>query len=78
MPLINCEINLILNWCDKCVLSNDTKATIFAITNTKFYVPVVTLWTQDNAKLHEQLRSSFKRKINWKKYQPKVSPERRN
>ena len=35
MPLINCEINLILNWSKNGVLSNDTKATTFAITNTK-------------------------------------------
>ena len=32
MPLINYEINLILTWSEKCVLSNDTKATTFAIT----------------------------------------------
>ena len=51
MPLMNCEINLILIWSDKCVLSNDTKATTFSITDTKLYVPVVTLSTQDNAKL---------------------------
>ena len=63
---------------DKFVLSNDTKATPFAITDTKLYVPVVTLSTQDNAKMIEQLRSGFKRTINWNKYQPKVSPERRN
>ena len=49
MPLINCEINLILNWSEKYVLSNGTKAKTFAIT-TKLYVPVVTLSTQDNAK----------------------------
>ena len=42
MPLINCEINVILTWSGKCVLSNDTKATTFAITDTKLYVPVVT------------------------------------
>ena len=48
MPLINCENNLILGWSDKCVLSNDTKETTFAITNTKLYVPVVTLSTQGN------------------------------
>ena len=34
MSLINCEINLILTWSNKCVLSNDTKATTFAITDT--------------------------------------------
>ena len=49
MPLINCEINLILISSDKCVLSNDTKATKFAITDTKLDVPVVTLLTQVNA-----------------------------
>ena len=46
MSLINCEINLILTWSGKCVLSNDTKATRFAITDTKFYDPVVTLSTK--------------------------------
>ena len=45
MSLINCEINLILTWSKKCVLSNDTKATTFVITDTKPYVPVVTLST---------------------------------
>ena len=73
MPIINCEINLILTWSDKCVLStNDTKATTFAITDTKLYAPVVPLSTQDNAKLLEQLESGFKRTINWNKYQPKI------
>ena len=54
MLSINCEINIILTWSGKCVLSNDTKATTFAITDTKVYVPVVTLSTQDNANLLEQ------------------------
>ena len=54
MSLINCEINLILVWSEKCVLSNDTKATTFAKTNTELYVPVVTLSTQDNVKLLQQ------------------------
>ena len=40
----------------------------FAITKTKLYVPVATLSTQDNAKLLTQLKSGFKRKINWNKY----------
>ena len=76
--VFNCEINLILTWSDKCVLSNDRKATTFAKTDTKLYVPVVTLSAQDNAKLLEQLKSGFKRTINWNKYQRKVSPERQN
>ena len=54
------------------------QATTFSITDTKLYVPVVTLSTQDNIKLLEQLKSGFKRTINWNKYQPKVSTERIN
>ena len=71
MPLINCEINLMLTWSANCVLvSTDVANQIatFAITDTKLYVPVITLSTQDNAKLLEQLNSGFKRVINWNKY----------
>ena len=75
MLLISCEINLILTWSEKCVLSNDKKATTFTITDAKLYVPVLTLSTQDNAKLLEQLKSGFKKTINWNKYEPKVSAE---
>ena len=39
---------------------------------------MVTLSTHDNTELLEQLKSGFKRTINWNKYQPKVSPERPN
>ena len=59
MPLINCDINLTLTSSDLCLLSNDAKATTFATTNKKLYVPVVTLSAQDNAKLLQQLKSSF-------------------
>ena len=38
------------------------------ITETNFYVPIVTLSTQDNAKLLPQLKSGFKRTISWNKY----------
>ena len=38
MPLINCEINLILTWSDDCVISSATRATKFKITDTKLYV----------------------------------------
>ena len=78
MPLINCEINLILTWSQDCVISSATAATKFKITDTKLYVPVVTLSTQDNAKLLQQLKSSFKRTCNWNKYQRRVSLERQN
>ena len=43
VPLVNREINFILTWSEKCVLSYDTKETTFEITDTKLYVPAVTL-----------------------------------
>ena len=67
MPLINCEVNLILTWSKDCVITNSTGEGKFKITQTKLYVPVVTLSTQDNAKLLQQLKSGFKRTINWNK-----------
>ena len=70
MSLINCEINLILTWSSTCVITNSTGAGRFAISERKRYVPVVTLSTQDNAKLLQKLESGFKRTITWNKYQP--------
>ena len=46
MPLINREINLILTCSKDCVISAATGATKFAITDTKFYIPIVTLLNQ--------------------------------
>ena len=69
MPLINCEVNLILTWSKDCVITNSTGAGKFAITETKLYVLVVTLSTQDNAKLLQQLKSGFKTRISWNKYE---------
>ena len=68
MPLFNCEIKLMLTWSSTCVITNSTGVGAFAITDTKLYVPVVTLSTQGNAKLLEQLKSGFKRVVNWNKY----------
>ena len=51
MPLINCEIELILTWSKDCVISSATGETKFAITETILYVLVLTLSTEDNAKL---------------------------
>ena len=71
MPMINCEVNLILTWSSSCVLiatGNQNQAARFAITDTKLYVPVVTLSTQENTKFLQQLKSGFKRVINWNKY----------
>ena len=67
MLLINCEINLILSWSSNSIITNSTGAGRFAITDTKLYIPVVTLSTLDNAKLLQQLKSGFERKINWNK-----------
>ena len=61
MRLITCEVNLILTWSIDCVITNPTGKGKLVITETKLYVPVVTLSTQDNAKLLQQLKSGFKR-----------------
>ena len=74
MPLINCEVELILNWSANCVIiytNVNNQVPTFTITETNLYVPVVTLSTQDNAKLLPQLKSGFKRTISWNKYLPK-------
>ena len=60
MPLINLEINLELTWSSDCVIANSTEEEKFAITETKLYVQVVTLSTQYNEKLLQQLKSDFK------------------
>ena len=67
MPLINCDVSLVLTWFKDCVITNSTGAGIFQKTELNLYVPVVTLSTQDNAKLLQQLKSGFKRTINWNK-----------
>ena len=69
MPLINCEVNLELTWSKDCVITNSTGEGKFAITETKLCVPVVTLSTQDNAKLLQQLKSDFTRTINWNEFE---------
>ena len=68
IPLINCEVNLILTWSSTCVITNSNGAGTFEITDTKLYVPVVILSTQENTKLLQLLKSGFKRVINWNKY----------
>ena len=71
MPLINCEIELILDWSANCVIistNNANQVPTFTITETNLYVPVVTLSAQDNSKLLLQLKNGFKRTITWNKY----------
>ena len=71
MLLINCKVNVILTWPTNCAIVStnvaNQNATI-AITDAKLYVPAVTLSTQGNSKLLQQLKSGFKRIISWNKY----------
>ena len=76
MPLINCEIKLILTWSKNSVIISTGVANqnpTFTITETNLYVSLVTLSTQDNVKLLPQLKNRFKRTITWNKYL--VKPE---
>ena len=67
MSLINCKVELSLNWIERCVLTV-ANTTTFKITDAKFYVPVFTLSAEDNAKLSKLLREWFKRSVYWGKY----------
>ena len=71
MPLIYCEVNVILTWSTSCVNLYTNVANqilTFAITETMLYDPAVTLSAQNNEKLLSQLKSGFKRTTNWNKY----------
>ena len=63
MPLINCKIKLSLTWNPNCVLSNLVGNSTFTITDAKPYVPVVTLSTEENAKLSKLLTEGFRRPV---------------
>ena len=75
--LSNLEMSVIS--CESCVIvatAAANQAATFSITDTKLYVLVVTLSTQNNAKLLKKLKSGgFKRTITWNKYQLKISTE---
>ena len=95
MPLINCEINLILTWSKNYVLTskatrdadpdadpevapdNPTNAT-FKITDTKLYIPVVTLSTENDKRLLEKLRTGFKRTIKRNRDRPEMTNQTKN
>ena len=72
MPLVNCEVDLILKWSKDCVITNSTGKGKFAITDTKLYVTVVTLSPKDNEKLLQQLKSALKKTISWNKYETSI------
>ena len=81
IPLINCEITLHLKYSRKCTIvvgiANNQNQT-FQINDTKLYVPVVALSTEQNKNLLEQLESGFKRIINWNKYLTKTTNRAQN
>ena len=59
MPLINCELKLVLDWSGNCVIiytNVGNQVPTFTITETNPYVPIVTLSTQDNANLLPKLK----------------------
>ena len=76
--MINCEIELILTWSKNCGLADLTAANNpptgleFQIKDTKLYVPVVTLSTENDEKLLEQLKSGFKGTTKWNKYRSQM------
>ena len=81
IPLITCEVELVLSWFKNCVLIDkltreancnvdpdvyeidNPENAIFQITDTKLFVPVVTLSKENDIKLLEKLKSEFKRTI---------------
>ena len=71
MPLSNCKIHLEFNWTKDCVISTIADTT-FKITNTKLYVPIVTLSSKDNVKPAKLLKEGFKRLGCWNEYQTKI------
>ena len=72
---INCKVELSLRWYENCILSNVAGNSTYKITDAKLYVPVVTLSTEDNAKLSKLMTEGFKRSVYWNEY--KVIPEQR-
>ena len=68
MSLNICKVELSFTWNENCVLSSEDGNSIFAITNTKLYVPIVTLSAEDIVKLSKLLGEWFKRSIYWNKY----------
>ena len=68
MLLISCKVKLSLTWNENCVLSSEDGNSVFAITDAKLYVPIVTLSAEDNAKLSKLLSEGFKRTVYWNEY----------
>ena len=90
IPLINCEVELILSWSKNCVLADmrvnaDADPAIvapsgvtFKIQETELYFSVVTLSKENDIKRLEQLKTGFKRTIKWNKYRSQRTVQLQN
>ena len=94
IPLINCEIELILTWSQNCALADMTARAAgnnndppaigaptgleFQITDTKLHIPVVTLSKENDKRILEQLKSGFKRTVKWNKYRSQMTIQPQN
>ena len=92
IPLINCEVELILTWSKNCVLADMTarpgqgdnpiivapSGAKFEIIDTKLYVPVATFSKEKVTKLLEQLKTGFKGTIKWNKYRSQMTIQPQN
>ena len=78
LPMINTKLNLELSWTNNCIVINAAmnNDTLFQITKTELYVPVVTLNTNDNKKLSDLLSKGFKRSLFWNEYKSKIETHR--
>ena len=51
---------------------------LFKVTDTKLYVPVVTLSNKNDITLLEQLKTGFKRTVKWNKYRSQMTIQTQN
>ena len=58
-------------------IDNPTNAAL-EIADTKLYIPVITLSTENDKKLLNQLRIGFKRAIKWNKYRSEMTNQTQN
>ena len=75
LPLIFCDVELELRWSENCILidSNPGMTSVkFTVSGAKLYVPSVTLANSDNVELLKNLKSGFKREVEWNEYESKV------
>ena len=79
IPLINCEVEIILTWtknsvlADMTVTNNPPTGLEFQIKDTKLYVLVVTLSKENDTKLLQKLKLGFKKTIKWNKYRSQMT-----